>query len=77
MAKAPVTEAKFELDPIDLQDMQVTIVGDTPLIVHAWSEKAKRLMLEKQTKAASRGREAKAEAIYDATERAPKAKKRA
>lgn len=59
MAKSPVTEAKFELEPIDLQDMQVTIVGDTPLIVHAWSEKAKRLMLEKQTKAASRGREAK------------------
>lgn len=28
----------------------VTIVGDTPLIVHAWSEKAKREMLEKQQK---------------------------
>lgn len=60
MARAPKnTDGKFELPPLDLQDMVVTIVGDTPLIVHAWSEKAKRMMLEKQTKAASRGREAK------------------
>lgn len=26
----------------------ITIVGDSPLLVHAWSEKAKRLMLEAQ-----------------------------
>ena len=38
----------------------VWIVGDMPLIVHAWSEKAKREMLEKQTKAVKgNGREAK------------------
>lgn len=60
MARAPKTDAtKFELPPLDLQDMTITIVGDTPLIVHAWSQKAKGLMLAKQTKAASRGREAK------------------
>lgn len=35
------------------------IVGDTPLITHAWSEKAKREMLSKQVKAAKGGREAK------------------
>lgn len=35
------------------------IVGDTPLICHAWSEKAKREMLSKQVKAAKAGREAK------------------
>lgn len=52
-------EAKFELPPLDLQDMTVQIVGDTPLIVHAWSQKAKGMMLAKQTKAATRGREAK------------------
>lgn len=52
-------DTKFELPPLDLQDMTVQIVGDTPLIVHAWSQKAKNLMLQKQTKAASRGREAK------------------
>jgi hypothetical protein len=32
------------------------IVGDTPLITHAWSEKAKREMLSKQVKSAKGGR---------------------
>lgn len=35
------------------------IVGDTPIIVHAWSEKAKREMLAKQVKATNPGREAR------------------
>lgn len=35
------------------------IVGDTPLIVHAWSEKAKREMLAKQVKATRAAREAR------------------
>lgn len=35
------------------------IVGDTPLIVHAWSEKSKREMLSKQLKATKAGREAR------------------
>lgn len=35
----------------------VWIVGSTPLIVHAWSEKAKREMLQKQVKAVRSGRE--------------------
>lgn len=33
------------------------IVGDTPLITHAWSEKAKREMLAKQVKATRAGKE--------------------
>jgi hypothetical protein len=35
------------------------IVGNTPLIVHAWSEKARREMLAKQVKATKPGREAR------------------
>jgi hypothetical protein len=35
------------------------IVGDTPLITHAWSEKAKREMLQKQVKATKAGKEAR------------------
>lgn len=35
------------------------IVGDTPLITHAWSEKAKREMLAKQVKATKAGKEAR------------------
>ena len=33
------------------------LCGDTPLIVHAWSEKAKREMLQKQVKATTSGKE--------------------
>lgn len=35
------------------------LVGDTPLITHAWSEKARREMLQKQVKAPKAGREAR------------------
>jgi len=35
------------------------IVGDTPLITHAWSEKAKREMLQKQVKATKAGKDAR------------------
>ncbi len=37
----------------------VWLVGDTPLITHAWSEKAKREMLAKQVKATKPGKEAR------------------
>lgn len=37
----------------------VWIIGDTPLITHAWSEKARREMLAKQVKAVKPGREAR------------------
>lgn len=33
------------------------LVGDTPLITHAWSEKAKREMLQKQVKATKAGKD--------------------
>jgi len=39
--------------------MDVLLIGDAPLVCHAWSLKAKRQMLEKQTKAARGGRAAK------------------
>lgn len=37
-----------EIKPIEMKTVEVKIVGDTPLIMHAWSEKAKRMMLEAQ-----------------------------
>lgn len=40
----------IEIKPIQIRQATVHIVGDTPLIMHAWSEKAKREMLEKQMK---------------------------
>ena len=45
---------KEELITIKAQNIKtvpIKIVGESPLISHAWSEKAKRMMLEKQTKA--------------------------
>lgn len=41
------------------KEFKFWIVGDTPLITHAWSEKAKRQMLEKQGKATRAGKEAR------------------
>ena len=38
----------IEIKPIEIAKLELRIVGDTPLIMHAWSEKAKREMLEAQ-----------------------------
>lgn len=48
-----------EVPTIEKRLVTLRIVGDSPLIVHAWSVKAKRQMLEKQMKKASAGKEAK------------------
>lgn len=53
------TENMVVIPEIQLNTMNLTVVGDSPLIVHAWSEKAKRMMLQKQMKQATTGREAK------------------
>jgi hypothetical protein len=42
---------------LDLVTFQVTIEGTSQLVVHAWSEKAKKMMLDKQLGEASKGRE--------------------
>ena len=47
---ATKTQEILEIRPIEIQKATIRIVGDTPLIMHAWSEKAKREMLEKQMK---------------------------
>lgn len=59
MAAAAKTNTAIELPRLDLRLMEVMVVGDAPLIVHAWSQKAKGLMLKKQTKAAVGAKEAK------------------
>lgn len=40
----------------EFEVMEFTIKGTTPLILHAWDEKAKRMMLEKQTGKASKSK---------------------
>lgn len=54
------TETTVAIKPLDIQVMPIKIVGDSPLIVHAWSEKAKKMMLDAQTKATkTKAREAR------------------
>jgi len=50
----PITIPEIRIDTI-----KIKIVGDSPLICHRWSEKAKKQMRDKQTKAAKTAREAK------------------
>ena len=38
------------IEPIKLVKTEVVLIGETPLLVHAWSEKSKRMMLESQQK---------------------------
>lgn len=57
---AAKTVELVEIRPIDIRKVTIRVVGDTPLIMHAWSEKAKREMLEKQMKATkTKARDAK------------------
>lgn len=34
---------------IAIKELQLTLIGDSPLICHKWSDKAKQMMLDKQT----------------------------
>lgn len=50
---------QIEVPQISIRQMEITIIGDSPLIQHKWSEKAKAQMLSKQKKEAKQGKEAK------------------
>ena len=56
--KAVVTDT-IEIPRIEIERFVIPIVGDSSLIMHKWSEKAKKEMLDKQMKVAKGGREAK------------------
>ena len=52
----PTKEVKaIELPKLKIQEMEISLIGDTPLIVHSWSPKAKKEMLDKQMKKAGAG----------------------
>jgi len=59
MKRAEPQEVMIQLPPLNLQTMQVTLIGDSPLICHAWSKKAKQEMLDKQMKKAKQQKTAK------------------
>lgn len=53
------TNVAIELPKLNIRTMEVLLIGDAPLISHAWSKKAKEEMLAKQMKKAKPGKIAK------------------
>lgn len=51
--------SSIELPALRLNTVEILLVGDTPLIVHNWSKKAKEEMLGKQMKKAKTAKDAK------------------
>lgn len=58
MAKTSV-EQVIELPKLNIKMLKITLVGDSALIMHKWSEKAKKEMLDKQMKRAKTAKAAK------------------
>ena len=57
--KAEAENKNITIPAINIQVFDLNIVGDSPFICHAWSEKAKLMMLQKQQKKATAGKEAR------------------
>lgn len=57
--EAPISLAAVMSKKPEFKGFNVWLIGDTPLITHAWSEKARREMLGKQVKAPKAGRDAR------------------
>lgn len=49
----------IDLPRLTIETVEVPLIGDSPLITHAWSAKAKAMMAAKHQKKAAVGREAK------------------
>lgn len=52
-------EETIEIPRIEIGYLEILLIGDSPLIMHRWSEKAKKEILDKQMKVAKKGKEAK------------------
>lgn len=46
----------IEIRSIKIETIVVAVIGESPLIMHSWSSKAKQEMLDKQRKKAAKGR---------------------
>lgn len=57
--KSTAVEQSINIPALNIKHAELPIVGVSPLIVHRWSEKAKREMLEKQMKRAKVAKAAK------------------
>ena len=52
-------ETRVSIPAVDIGTFSLRLVGDSSLVVHKWSDKAKKMMLDKQMKKAKGGKEAK------------------
>lgn len=59
MAVKKQQDNTVDLKQLRLKTITIGLVGTSPLIMHAWSKKAKEQMLSKQMKLATTGKEAK------------------
>lgn len=57
--KPAVVGKPIMLPRLDMRTIRIRLIGDSPLICHAWSEKAKKEMLNKQMGVATAGKEPK------------------
>ena len=60
MATKKTETTAISIPAIEIRTATIKVVGDSPLIMHAWSDKAKQMILDKQMKKAkSKGHDAK------------------
>ena len=65
---AQTSKVGIEIPRVNIDQFIITLMGDSPLIVHKWDEKSKRMMLDKQMKKAKGGKQAKdPQADFEAT----------
>ena len=69
MATATKEKTEIVIPALKLAFLELHIVGDSPLISHAWSEKAKLMMLQKQQKKATSAKEIRRPAVEFADSR--------
>lgn len=59
MKRATAQRMTIDLPPLNIESVEVTLIGDAPLICHNWSRKAKQQMLDKQMKLPRQAKAAK------------------
>lgn len=59
VVKKTTETREVTLPRLDLRRATIRIVGDSPLVCHAWSQKARQMMLDTQMKKAKQAKQAK------------------